>query len=476
MLQLDLSAFFVQADRGFQILADSLYDFLFISIFGCPLIVLWLLLGGLILSFRLNFINLRGFSHALDIARGKYDDPDDRGEVSSLQALATALSATVGVGNIAGVAIAIGLGGVGSVFWMVLTAFLAANLKLLECTLAQKYRVLGADGHFSGGPTQYLSRGLAQQGREILGKFCAISFAIFCVFGSWGACGMFQVNQSYGAFSRVFAFIPSWGYGTLLVICVGTVILGGIERIGKVAEWLVPIMCGTYLLGALCILILKCDRIPEAMVTICTAAFTFKAGWGGFVGTLLVGIQRGSFANEMGMGSAAIAHAASKQHVPLREGFLASLEPFIIASISLLTGLVIVVTNVYQNSELIGTQGGRLAIAAFETTLPWFPYLLAAAMFLFAFSTAISWGYYGESCWAYLFGSQTTAIYKLILLSFLFLGAIVNSESVVKFSDATLLAMAFPNLLGLYFLYGEVKEEAEEYIENLESDSEVVVN
>jgi AGCS family alanine or glycine:cation symporter len=476
MWKLDLSSFLVLADRGFGIIANGLYDLLFISILGCPLIILWLLLGAIILSLRLNFINLRGFSHAIEIARGKYDDPNDRGEVTSLQALATALSATVGVGNIAGVAIAIGVGGVGAVFWMVAIAILAANLKFLECTLAQKYRVLNTDGHFLGGPTQYLVQGLAKQGKEKLGKFCAILFAILCIFASWGASGMFQVNQSYGAFSRAFSFVPSWAYGIFIVSSVGIVILGGIERIGKVAEWLVPLMCGTYLLGAFCILVLKCDRIPDAIVTIGTAAFSLKAGWGGFMGMFLIGIQRGSFANEMGLGSAAIAHAASKQHVPLREGFLASIEPLIIASISLLTGLVIVVTNAYQNPELASTQGGKLATIAFASVLPWFSYVLAAAMVLFALSTAISWGYYGESCWIYLFGPQTTAIYKIILLGFIFVGAIANSESVVKFSDASLLGMAFPNLLGLYFLCGEVKKDAQEYMQKLKSSTEVILN
>ena len=260
------------------------------------------------------------------------------------------------------------------------------------------------------------------------------------------------------------------------MVCVGTVILGGIERIGKVAEWLVPMMCGIYLFGALWVLAMQYDRIPDAIVTICTAAFTLKAGGGGLLGALLAGIQRGSFANEMGMGAGAIAHAASKQSVPLREGFLASLEPLIIAAISLLTGLVIVVTRAYQTTGLAKTQGGELATVAFESTISWFPYLLAAAMFLFALSTAISWGYYGESCWTYLFGTQTTAIYKLILLGFLFLGAIVNSESVIKFSDVTLLSMTLPNLLGLYFLCGDVKEEATEYLERLESSSEVIIN
>lgn len=476
MWQPDLSILFLQTDRAFQIIVNGLYDLLFSSIGGCPVIVVWLMLGGIVFSLRLNFINLRGFTHAIDIARGKYDNPDDRGEVSSLQALATALSATIGVANIAGVAIAIGLGGVGAVFWVVLTALLATNVRFLECTLAQKYRITGDDGHFFGGPTQYLTQGLAKQGREKLGKVCAIAFAIFCIFASWGACGMFQVNQSYGAFSHVIPFLPAWVYGAILVVCVGVVLLGGIARIGKVAEWLVPIMCGIYLLGAFCVLVMKCTLIPEAFVTIFSAAFSLKAGLGGLAGTVLQGVQRGSFNSEMGIGSAAIAHAASKQSVPMREGFLASLEPLIIAAIATLTGLVIVVTGVYDNSELVSTQGGKLAVIAFESTIPWFPYLLAAAMFLFALSTAISWGYYGESCWVYLFGQRSAIVYKIILLGFIFCGAIFNSESVVKFGDATLLAMSVPNVLGLYFLCGEVKEEAKIYMESLTSSAETVLN
>ncbi|MBP0020808.1 MAG: amino acid carrier protein [Cyanobacteria bacterium SBLK] len=476
MLQLDWSALFLEIDRNFQISIDGLYDLFFIKIFGCPLIVAWLLVGAIILSLRLNFINFRGFFHAIEIARGKYDDPDDRGEVTSLQALATALSATVGVGNIAGVAIAIGLGGIGSIFWMIPTGLLATNVKFLECTLAQKYRILGADGHFSGGPTQYLSQGLAKQGRKRLGQFCAILFAVCCIFASWGSSGIFQVNQSYSAFSRVFAFIPPWSYGLFLVVCVGTVILGGIERIGKVAEFLVPLMSGIYLLGTFSILVLKWHFLLAAIVEIVSSALTLKAGLGGLIGGIVQGVQRSSFANEMGVGSSAIAHAASKQHVPLREGFLASLEPLIIGLISLMTGLAIVVTGAYRDSDLVSTQGGRLTAMAFESALPWFPYILAVSMFLFAFSTAISWGYYGESCWAYLFGSKTTKIYKIILLLFLFLGPIINSESVVKFGDITLLAMTVPHILGLYLLCGEVKQETDEYMNRLESESEAMVN
>ncbi len=454
-------------DAVFAAIVSSLEKVIFLSIGGMPLVVLWLIVGAIFFTLRMKFINIRAFRHAIEVVRGRYDDPHETGEVTHLQALSAALSATVGLGNIAGVAIAIQLGGPGAVFWMTLTGFLGMTSKFAECTLAQMYRIVLPEGRVSGGPMQYLSRGLAEKGLRPLGKILAGVFCVFCVGGSFGGGNMFQANQSYAGVAAVLPFFQdrSWLYGIILACLVGLVIVGGIRRIGAVAEILIPAMCITYFVAALWILLLNFTEIPAAIATIVREAFAPQAIAGGFVGVLVIGVRRAAFDNEAGVGSAPIAYAAARTEEPVREGIVALLEPFIdTIVVSNMTALVIITTGAYRTSE---TDGIRLTFDAFSTGISWFPFVLAFAVFLFAFSTILSWGYYGERAWTYLFGEQTMTLYRVIYVILVFIGAVVNLNSVLDFGDMMILAMAFPNLLGCYLLSGKVAASLEDYMKRL---------
>ena len=435
-----------------------------------PLLVAWLVVGALFFTVRMGFINFRAFGHAIQVTRGIYDDPAASGEVSHFQALTTALSATVGLGNIAGVAIAISLGGPGATFWMILAGLLGMSSKFTECTLGQQYRTVRPDGKIMGGAMYYLSAGLAEMGWARLGKFLAVMFAILCIGGSFGGGNSFQVNQSLNALQEtvpVLALYP-WAYGLLMTVLVGVVIVGGIRRIASVADKIVPLMCGLYVLGALIIIFDNWARIPEALASIFTEAFAPDALYGGFIGALVVGFQRAAFSNEAGIGSAAIAHSAARTKYPVREGIVALMEPFIdTVVVCTMTALVIIITGAYNNpayADLIeANQGAALTSRAMGEHLTWFPYVLSLAVFLFAFSTMISWSYYGERCWSWLFGDRRSGIYKAIFLFFVFAGSVITSTNVLDFGDLMILGMAFPNILGLYFLSGRVKRELDEY-------------
>ncbi|MCW6037089.1 alanine:cation symporter family protein [Spirulina subsalsa FACHB-351] len=441
---------------------------------GFPFIVLWLITGAVFFTIRMKFINIRAFKHAVDVVRGKYDDPEDEGEVSHFQALATALSATVGLGNIAGVAIAVSVGGPGAVVWMTVGGLFGMTSKFVECTLGQKYRVVNPDGTISGGPMRYLSRGLAEMGQGTLGRVLAIVFSVFCIFGAFGGANMFQANQSYGAVSRILPFLPPWLYGLILAGLVGLVIIGGVERIGQVAGAVVPAMCGLYVVAALFILLVNITAIPGAIATIVTEAFNPQAVQGGIVGVIAQGLRRSAFSNEAGIGSAAIAHSAAKTEEPVREGIVALLEPFIdTVLVCNMTALVIVITGAYNDPAFEDLRqqgaGAELTSAAFGSAIPWFPAILAIAVFLFAFSTMISWGYYGERCWDYLTGGRVMIVYKVLFLFATFLGSIAAPGPVIDFSDGMLLAMAFPNLIGAYFLSGKVWRDLKDYMNRLDS-------
>ncbi len=421
----------------------------------------------------MKFINIRGFGHAIDILRGKYDDPTQEGEVSHFQALATALSATVGLGNIAGVAIGISLGGPGAAFWMTLGGMFGMTSKFVECTLGQKYRVVKSDGTIAGGPMYYLSAGLAEMGYKQLGKILAVMFSVFCVCGAFGGASMFQANQSYAAVATVVPFLVgrSWLYGVILALLVGLVIVGGIKRIGSVAGTLVPAMCIIYFLAAFWILVTHITDIPIAIRTIVKEAFSPESVEGGFIGVAVQGLRRSAFSNEAGVGSAAIAHSAARTKESVREGIVALLEPFIdTVIICNMTALVVVIAGVYNNPELSLLNGSQLTSAAFATAIPWFPVLLAIAVFLFAFSTMISWSYYGERCWDYLFGESTLIVYKVLFLTAIFTGSVVNPALVINFSDSMLIGMSFPNLLGAYFLSGKVAADLDDYMQRLNND------
>jgi len=444
-----------------------------------PLVLVWLLLGAVFFTFRMGFINLRGFRHAVAVTRGHYDNPEDPGEVSHFQALASALSATVGLGNIAGVAIAVSVGGPGSVFWLVFAGLLGMSAKFTECTLGQMYREVRPDGRIMGGAMHYLHKGLQEMGMGKLGKVLGVTFAIFCIGGSIGGGNTFQVNQSLLAFNAATAGqIPvleyRWVYGLIMAFLVGIVIIGGIRRIAATAEKIVPLMCGLYVLACLYILGVHYDHIPQAFADIFTQAFTKNAAFGGLIGVLVTGIRRAAFSNEAGIGSAAIAHSAAKTEYPVREGIVALLEPFIdTVVVCTMTGLVIVITGAYNNPEyhsmVVNNEGAALTSKAFGETLSWFPYVLAVAVFLFAYSTIISWSYYGERCWAYLFGDRSSIIYRFIAVAFVFLGSIITAKNVLEFGDMMIFAMAFPNILGLFLLNGKVRRSLDEYWGKLKS-------
>lgn len=456
-------------DALFAFVVSALEKVIFLSIGGMPLVVLWLLLGAIFFTFRMKFINIRAFSHAVKVVQGQYDNPNEPGEVTHLQALSAALSATVGLGNIAGVAIAIQLGGPGVVFWMTIVGFLGMSSKFAECTLAQMYRINRPDGSLCGGPMHYLSRGLAEKGLRPLGKVLAGMFAVFCVGGAFGGGNMFQANQSFVGVAQVLPWFQerSWLYGLILAGLVGIVIIGGIRRIGAVAEILVPAMCFSYILAALWIILGNFTEIPGAIATIIREAFAPSAIGGGFVGVLVQGVRRAAFDNEAGVGSAPIAHSAARTEEPIREGIVALLEPFIdTIVVSNITALVIVITGVYKNSQFDGIQ---MTFDAFSTGISWFPFLLSLAVFLFAFSTIISWGYYGERAWAYLFGEHTLKVFQVLFVVGVFVGAVVNLKSVLNFGDMMILSMAFPNLLGCFLLSGKVTAALEDYMQRLQA-------
>ena len=442
-----------------------------------PFAVIWLIIGATFFTLRMGFINLRGFVHAIKVVSGKYSNPEDKGEVSHFQALSAALSATVGLGNIAGVALAISLGGPGATFWMIMAGLLGMSSKFTECTLGQKYREVREDGQVMGGAMYYLSKGLAEQGFRGLGGALAALFAVLCIGGSVAGGNSFQVNQSLGAIGRTIPFFEQnkWVYGAVMTVMAAMVIIGGIKRIANVASKIVPTMCFVYVAMALTILIMKASEIPAAFGSIINGAFSPDAAFGGFVGVLVVGFQRAAFSNEAGVGSAAIAHSAAKTEYPVREGIVALLEPFIdTVVVCTMTALVIVITGAYDNPEYAGLiaekNGAGLTSAAMGSVLSFAPYVLAVAVALFAFSTMISWFYYGERCWSYLFSENTNMIYKLFFLSFTFLGAVLTGTNMLAFGDTMIMAMCIPNILGIYFLASGVRDDLEEYWRKYKND------
>jgi AGCS family alanine or glycine:cation symporter len=465
-------------DQWFGILVGYVASFAFFDLLffddehTLPLAVAWLVVGAVFLTFRMKFINLFAFKHAIQCVRGKYDNPNDVGETTHFQALATALSATVGLGNIAGVAIAIIIGGPGATFWMIVAGFFGMVAKFTECTLGQMYRVVRSDGHVMGGAMEYLSRGLADIGLSKLGKVLAVLFCIMCIGGSLGAGNAFQVSQSLTAVKQnipVFADYP-WIYGVAMALLVGAVIIGGIRRIAHVTQAVVPFMCGVYILACAWIVLANASHVPQALTSIISGAFSPEAGLGGLIGVLVVGFQRAAFSSEAGVGSAAIAHSTAKTKYPVREGIVALMEPFIdTIVVCTMTALVIVITGVYNSPEtadlVAGKQGAALTSVAFGTVISWFPYILTLSVVLFAYSTMISWSYYGERCWSYLFGDESAMAFRIIFVIVVFLGSVANVPNIIDFSDLMILCMAFPNILGLYLLHGKVRASLDDYMQ-----------
>lgn len=460
-----------EAQAGLETVVYILDSVLFYPIFGVPALVLWLIGGGIFFTLYLRFVNVRLFRHAIHVVRGKYSKDSDPGEITHFQALATAVSATVGLGNIAGVAVAVTVGGPGAIFWMGVGGLFGMSTKFAEVTMGQKYRKINKKtGKVSGGAFYYLSEGLRKQRLPNLGKYLAVLFAITCIGGSFGAGNMFQANQSIAALTNTFTFLETfdWLLAIVLAVSIAIVLLGGIKRIAKVAGRVVPFMAVFYITACLIILIINAEAVPDAIATIFNSAFTGSSVAGGFLGTLIAGIKRSTFSNEAGLGSAPIAHAAAKTREPVREGCVALLEPFIdTIVICFITGTVITVTGVYQNPSIEG--GVMLTQAAFATVSDWFPMLLSLAVVLFAFSTIITWSYYGERAWEYLFGSRSVGVYHVIFCTFTFLGGIVNFGVILSFSDLLLFLMAAPNLLGLYIMRTEIKRDVGRYIKKLDA-------
>jgi len=450
-----------------------------------PFIVAWLIVGGVYLTFRFGFINVRMFSHAFKIITGKYKTADDVGEITPFQSLTTALSATVGLGNIAGVAIAISIGGPGATFWMILAGFFGMTLKFTEVTLAQIYREKRPDGRIMGGAMQYLSKGLASKGHAQLGKILAIMFAVLAIGGSLGAGNAFQASQALGAISERVPFFQTYPivFGLIMATVVGFVIIGGIKRIAQTAEKIVPAMVFIYLLASLWILMSNASEVPQAISTIFHEAFAPTAAAGGMIGVLVQGFKRAAFSSEAGIGSAAIVHSTAAVKYPVRQGMVALYEPFIdTIVICSMTALVIVTTGVYDPSgefaNLVASkQGAALTAAAYGTVISWFPVILSFSIVLFAFSTMISWSYYGERSWTYLFGEKYTLLYKLIFVSFTVIASVTSASALLNFSDLLILGMALPNLIGLYMLQGDVKANLDTYMKKWkdgELDSEAI--
>ncbi len=503
-------------DEAFRPVSDWWTWLIFYPIWkdpAIPLVLVVLVLGAAFFTFAFGFVNIRRFPLALRVVRGKYDaielggDPVETetvsvvegdivdtiriegvsGEVSHFQALATAVSGTVGLGNIAGVAVAITVGGPGATFWMILCGLLGMSSKFVECTLGVKYRDIDANGTVYGGPMYYLSRGFKELGYGTIGKVMAVIFAVMCIGGSFGGGNAFQANQATvqittmtglggGAIKTII--------GIIMAVFVGIVIIGGIKRIARVTEKIVPFMAGIYIIASLIIIFFNISFLPNAVGQIISGAFTPAAGLGGLIGVLLTGFQRAAFSNEAGAGSASIAHSAVNTKYPASEGIVALLEPFIdTVVICTMTALVIVMFNgndlfaygdVVNKEVLInGTRVGGVDLTsmAYDSVLPGFRYILTFAIVLFAFSTMISWSYYGLQAWKYLFGRSNAAdiSYKVLFLVFIVIGAAASLGSVIDFSDAMIFAMVFPNMVGLFFLFPKVKEELTKYLDAIKN-------
>lgn len=477
-------------------LTSPFVAFIFAEIPGTsvPWIVIWLITAAIVFTLYFGFIQIRAFGHAVALVRGHYERPEDPGEVNHFQALSTALSGTVGLGNIAGVAVAVSIGGPGATFWMVLAGLLGMASKFTECTLGVKYRNVYANGHVSGGPMYYLSKGLAEKGFAGLGRIMAALFAVFCILGSFGAGNMFQANQVHAQLVNISGGTESfldgrgWLTGLLMASVVFLVVVGGIRSIAHFAERVVPLMAVLYCGTALAVILIELDRLPWALWQILEGAFTGLGIAGGAVGAMIQGIRRAAFSNEAGLGSASIAHSAVKTHEPSTEGFVSLLEPFIdTVVICTMTALVIVLSGVLQVDPATGyyvwdAEAGRIATsgnltgvqltsAAFATAFDWFPYPLAVAVVLFAFSTMISWSYYGIKAWTYLFGEGQAkeTVFNVVYCLVVIVGAATNLAAVIDFADAAIFSMALLNITGLYILMPVVKAEYEGYWRRLKN-------
>ena len=458
-------------------LASALSAFVFFSVpvFGqqVPLVVAWLAIGALFFTLYLRFINIRGFWLAVRHVRGDFKDPSAEGEISHFRALATAISGTVGVGNIGGVAVAISLGGAGAAFWLFVAGFLSMSTKLIECTLGVKYRQVHADGSVSGGPMYYLDGYFQERNWPRVGRTLGGIYALALVIGCFGVGNMFQSNQAYQQMLVITggetSFLADYSllFGLVLAGIVGLVIIGGITSIARVAAYIVPFMAGIYIIGCLVIISLSWQNIPLAISTAVSSAFGADAMAGGALGALIMGFQRALFSNEAGLGSASIAHAAVQTRSPASEGFVGLLEPFIDTVVVLTLSSLVILTTALPNGLMDGGLSGiEVTSAAFASHIPWSPYLIAFAAVLFAFSTALAWSYYGLQAWNYLVGvgKWRTLGFQLVFLTFFALGCVLELKAVLDFSDAMIFLIALPNLVALYLFAPMVKREVQAYL------------
>ncbi len=453
-----------------------------------PWVLIVLTLGALYFTIYFKGINIRSFMTSINIIRGKYDaletnhneediketiKVEGNGEVSHFQALTAALSATVGLGNIAGVAIALSIGGPGATFWMIVIGLLGMASKFVECTLGVKYREMDNNGTVYGGPMYYLKKGFAEIGFGKTGKIMAIVFAIMCVGGSFGGGNMFQVNQAFKLFEHVtgaeqsFIYGKGWLFGLVMAIFAGVVIIGGIKKIAKVTDKVVPVMVVVYVLAVIVVLTSNYSLIPNAFSQIIEGAFNPTGIAGGFIGVMIQGFRRGAFSNEAGIGSSSIAHSAVKTNYPASEGLVALLEPFIdTVIVCTMTALALIITGQITPGNAVSfEQGAILTSKALESSISWFPYILTIAVILFAFSSMISWSYYGYQAWTFLFGRDkiTGNIYKIIFCVFTVIGAAATLNAVTDFSDAMVFSMMVPNMIGLVVLAPKVVVELKKY-------------
>lgn len=429
-----------------------------------PVVVAWLGVAAIIITIWMRFINLRGFRHGWSLLLKPRHSEGAKGEISHFEALSSALSGTVGLGNIASVPVAITLGGPGAIFWMILIGFFGMSAKFAECALAVKYRKELPDGRILGGPMFYIESALSRLGMKTLGKAAAIFFAIMAMGAS---ISVFQVNQAHAQFANVTGVSAPIIFGILISSLVGLVIIGGIKRIGRVTRVIVPFMGAVYLSAGLIIIMMNIPALPAAIETIFASAFGLDAAGGGLVGALINGMRRATYSNEAGVGSAAIAHAQVKTKEPLSEGYVALLEPFIdTIVVCTITALVVVMTGVYEpflfNPDVKGIE---ITSAAFESAFGWFPYILMVASVLFAFTTLVSWAFYGSQAAAYLFGPTKTVdvTFKLLLCLALSTGAAISLSAIIDFIDSMLFAMAIPNILALYILLPELRRDVKAY-------------
>lgn len=455
------------AQTALQAVVDVMATVLFLDIAGFPFIVLWLFGGAVFFTIYLRGVNLRLFRHAFHIVSGKHAQEDEakgQGEVSHLQALFSAIAATVGLGSIAGISVGVALGGPGVVFWILVAGFFGMASKFAEVSLSMQYREVDATGKVFGGPFQYIRKGLADIGKARLGKALAVVFAIFCLGGALGGGNMFQSNQTVKIFTDTFPALAEYGWALSLgfALLVFGVLLGSIKRIARVAEAISPLKGIVYLISAIIIVVANADKLGATIALILEDAFSGQAVAGGFIGMLAMAIRRASFANEAGLGSAPIAHAAAKTKEPVSEATVALLEPLFAAIIGVLTGLIVTITGAYAGASV--EDGVLIAADAFASVSPWFTVMLAVNVFLFAYSTTIGWSYYGEIAWSYLFGRRGIRLYQVIFCTATFLGGILHFGVVLDFSDLLILGMGLPNLLAVFLLRRKIRDAMDSYI------------